>query len=226
MALAASHDLFTATASTAGALTGLLFVALSVAPRGGPVQGPPVIRQVRAAAALLAFTNALAVSLFSLVPGTNPGYPAVVLGIIGVMFTAAAVRSIRTSRATEPQFFGQFELMGLLLLIFGAELVSGIVLIAAPGSKLALEIVGYALVASLIVGVSRAWELVGDRDTGLRASIAVLTGHDQSRDGPAGADPAEAAPDPAEPTPDPAEPTPDGPPGRTPEGLPKGESTG
>jgi hypothetical protein len=194
VALATSHDLFAATAETAGALIGLLFVALSVAPRGGPSTGPPVIRQVRAAAALLAFTNGLAVSLFSLVPDTNTGYPAVVLGIIGVLYTAAAIRSIRMSRATQPQLFQQFELMGLLFLIFGAELISGIALVAAPSSSVALEIIGYALVASLLVGVARAWELVGDRDTGIRASISVLIGRAPTPDDPAGGEPARPAP--------------------------------
>lgn len=178
MAPATAPALFTATAATSGSLTGLLFVAMSVGQRAsGPLAGPAVIRQVRAAAALLSFSNALSVSLFSLVPGTNSGYPAVVLGVIGVLYTAAAIRSIRVSRASRPQLFGQFELMGLLFLIFGAELISGSVLIANPTSKGALNIVGYALVGSVILGVSRAWELVGDRDTGIRASIAVLTGH-------------------------------------------------
>ena len=65
----------------AGALTGLLFVAVSVTPLRNANSGPLVIQQVRAAAALLAFSNALAVSLFSLVPDTNSGYPAVVLGV-------------------------------------------------------------------------------------------------------------------------------------------------
>jgi hypothetical protein len=42
----------------------------------------------------------------------------------------------------------------------------------------------------LIIGIARAWELVGDRDTGIIASIAVLSGHDRSHDGPfAGAPP-------------------------------------
>jgi hypothetical protein len=181
--LATAPDLFTATATAAASLTGLLFVALSVAPRrGGPLAGPPMIRQIRAAAALLSFSNALSVSLFSLVPGTNSGYPAVVLGVIGVLYTAAAIRSIRSSRAARPRLFGQFELMGLLFLIFGAELIGGIVLIAEPSSSTALAIIGYALVGSLILGVSRAWELVGDRDTGIRASVAVLTGHSADLD--------------------------------------------
>ena len=75
---------FAAGAATAGALTGLLFVAMSVAARHDPGYIPPVIRQVRAAAALLAFVNALAVSLFGLVPGNGLGIPATVLGVAGI----------------------------------------------------------------------------------------------------------------------------------------------
>jgi hypothetical protein len=58
--------------------------------------------------------------------------------------------------------------------------------------------IGYALVTSLIVGIARAWELVGDRNTGILASLAVLAGRTpgplnpaepgQSGDGRAGDD--------------------------------------
>lgn len=34
---------------------------------------------------------------------------------------------------------------------------------------------------ALIIGIARAWELVGDRATGIIASIAVLTGHDATQ---------------------------------------------
>ena len=165
-----------AIATTAGALTGLLFVALSVATQRKRDLGPQLIRQIRAAAALLAFSNALSVSLFSLVPGTNIGYPSIALGVIGIAFTAAAMRSIMTSLATAARKRGQLSLITLLLLIFGTELIAGIVAVTRPVDD-PPDLIGYALVASLIVGISRAWELVGDIDTGLMASIAALTGH-------------------------------------------------
>lgn len=166
-----------AIATSAGALTGLLFVALSVAPRRERDLAPRVIRQIRAAAALLAFSNALAVSLFSLVPGTNVGYPSVSLGIIGIAFTAAAMRSILTSPAAADQKRSQLSLITLLLLIFGTELIAGISALAGPISN-PPDAIGYALVASLILGISRAWELVGDIDTGLMASIMALAGRE------------------------------------------------
>jgi hypothetical protein len=169
------RELFTAVAATAGSLTGLLFVALSVTGRARGAS-PSAIQQVRAAAALLAFTNAMAVSLFSLVPDTNPGYPAVALGVIGIFFTAAGVRTILSSQATPPQQRQQLGLVILLLLIFGTELICGIAVLANPRLSTALQIMCYALIASVLAGVARAWELVGERDTGLWASLSVLTG--------------------------------------------------
>jgi len=177
MVVGGYRDLFVAIAGSAATLTGLLFVALSVTPRRGAALGPAVILQVRTSAALLTFNNALAVSLFGLVPATNAGIPAVVLGVIGITFSAAAVRSIRSSGSAARQQLFQLELIALLLAIFGTELVSGIVVIANPRSSGAVQVISYALIASLIVGISRAWELIGDRDTGLAASIAVLLGH-------------------------------------------------
>jgi hypothetical protein len=94
----AYRDLFPAIAECAAALTGLLFVAMTVAHRHSPSDRPVVIEQVRVAASILAFTNALAVSLFGLVPGNNAGYPATVLAVIGILFTAAGTRSIFSSR--------------------------------------------------------------------------------------------------------------------------------
>jgi hypothetical protein len=168
------RELFAAVATASAALTGLLFVALSLVPRRGSGSGLSVIQQVRAAAAWLAFTNALAVALFGLVPGTNVGYPALVLGVTGIAFTVAGIRSILASQATSGQKLRQFGLVVLLLLIFGAELIAGIVLLARPDSSSSAQAIGYALVASLLVGVARSWELVGERDTGFFASIMTL----------------------------------------------------
>jgi hypothetical protein len=176
MVVGAYRDFFAATAAAAGALTGLLFVALSVTGRRGLVTGPVVVQQVRAAAALLAFTNALAVSLFALVPNTNAGYPALVMGIVGLLFSAAALRSVLSTGSTLREQWRQYLLITFLLLIFGIELVAGIVAAAGPSASAALQVIGYALITSVLVGIARAWEIVGDRDTGVLASLAVLTG--------------------------------------------------
>ena len=193
------RDLFVAIAGSAGALTGLLFVALSVAPRPVRTSRRHVIQQVRAAAALLAFNNALAVSLFGLVPKTNVGYPAAVLGVIGILFAAAAARSVIAAANNRREWLSQVSLLNLLIVIFGTELVCAIYVLVRPASIEPVQLIGEALVTSLIVGIARAWELVGDRDTGLSASIAVLTGHERSFSAEEELEPAEGEPEAAEP---------------------------
>jgi hypothetical protein len=179
-----SRDLFTATAEASATLIGLLFVAMSVAPRRGSNSHLGVVQQVRAGAALLAFTSTLAVSLFGLVTGNNVGYPAVVVGTIGLFFTAAGMRSIFESTKDRRLREKQLGLIVLLLLTFGFELGGGIALIVNHHDQGALSVVSNVLVASLLVGIARAWEMVGDRDIGLISSIAVLSGRARSSGSP------------------------------------------
>ena len=138
-----------------------------------------MIRQVRAAASLLSFTNPLAVTLFGLVPGTNVGYPAIALGIIGLLFTSAGLRSILGDPAARRRVRSQLTLIVLLMAVFGIEVVAGCILVANERQAGALTVVSNVLVASLLIGVARAWELVGDRDTGITASIAALAGRER-----------------------------------------------
>jgi hypothetical protein len=79
--------LFIVIAESVATLVGLLFVAVTV------VKGrtKSEIGEFRAAASLLAFTDAQVVSLFGMVPGNDIGYPALIVGIIGVFFVAAGV---------------------------------------------------------------------------------------------------------------------------------------
>ena len=192
MILGEYREFLATIAGAAGALTGLLFVAMSVAPRHPVNPGSAVIHQVRATAALLAFTTALAVSLFGLVPGNNAGYPAAVVGVIGILFTAAGIRSIHSSPSTLTQRRRQLGLITLLVLIFGVELACGIMLIADPHAVVPAQVICNALAASLLTGIGRAWELVGDRRTSITSSIAVLAGHPPGPPEPAPSPAAEA----------------------------------
>jgi hypothetical protein len=181
------RELFTAVATCSAGLTGLLFVAISVGPREGAAGRPAIIQQVRAASALLAFTSALSVSLFGLVSVNSAGYSAITAGIIGILFIAASVRSILTSPdVSAEQALRQAGLIVLLLAAFGGELACGIGLTSNNTAVFGPNYLSYVLIVLLLVGIARAWELVGNRDTGVWASLAVLTGLDHSPVGPAG----------------------------------------
>ena len=170
------RELFVVIATSAATLIGLLFVAMSVS-RGRSQAHPQVIREFRAAAALLAFTNPFTVSLFGLVPGTNIGYPGAIVGVIGLTFAAAGVRATMALPSRLRHRRPQATLILALVLVFGLQIVYGVVLIIHPHGSGALATIGYVLVASLLIGIGRAWELVGDWDTGLFASIGLLIGH-------------------------------------------------
>jgi hypothetical protein len=175
------RDLFAALAASAASLTGLLFVAISVAPNRPEGTRPAVIEEVRAAASFISFTNVLAVSLFGLVPGNDIGYPAMVVGLAGLAFTAAGARSILGDPAARPHRRRQLLLITLLLATFGVECGAGIRLVVGSSARGPIELIGDCLAASVLIGVARAWELVGARDTGIFTSLAVLAGLHRGR---------------------------------------------
>jgi hypothetical protein len=174
------RELFVVIATSAATLIGLLFVAVSVS-KGRSQSHPQVIREFRAAAALLAFTNPFTVSLFGLVPRTNIGYPAAIVGAVGAVFVAAGVRATLSLPARLGHRRPQATLILALLVVFGLQIGFGVVLIAHPLHAGTLATIGDVLIASLLIGIARAWELVGDWDTGLFASVARLFGHQPLR---------------------------------------------
>lgn len=176
MVLGDYRELFVVIATSAATLIGLLFVAVSVS-KGRSQAHPQVIREFRAAAALLAFTNPFTVSLFGLVPGTNIGYPAAIVGVIGVAFAAAGVRATISLPPRLGHRRPQAILIFALLLVFGFQIGFGVILIVHPLRSGPLASIGDVLVASLLIGIGRAWELVGNWNTGLFASVALLFGH-------------------------------------------------
>lgn len=178
MLIGAYRDLFAAIATSSAALTGLLFVVMTFRERRTASSLTAVAQEVRAAAALLSFSNALTVSLFGLVPDTNVGYPAAVVGVIGILFSAAGMRSVLASSSTRHRLGRHLVLTAVLLVTFGFELGAGIVLLDNPHSTDPLDLISYLLVVSLLIGIARAWELVGGRDTGIVSSLGVLVAGD------------------------------------------------
>ncbi|MGC2485997.1 MAG: hypothetical protein WA359_07130 [Acidimicrobiales bacterium] len=169
------REFFVVVAESAGTLIGLLFVAVTVV-RGRSKEKSQEIGEFRAAASLLAFTNALVVSLYGLVPGNGVGYPAFIMGVIGILFAAAGIRTTFTQPVHQQRRWHQVLLISGLLVVFGFQIVYGLRLIHSPSARGPLEIVGDVLIASLLIGIGRAWELVGTWNAGMFASIRYLFG--------------------------------------------------
>lgn len=78
------RDFLVASAGVAGALIGLLFVAISVRPEQIGEGGDASVR-FRPSASLSALLNALLLSLLLLVPGTQVGAGVVAVGVVGLV---------------------------------------------------------------------------------------------------------------------------------------------
>ncbi|TWE10485.1 DUF3290 domain-containing protein [Rudaeicoccus suwonensis] len=79
------HEFFLGSTGVAGALIGLLFVAVSVAgDKSAAAAIPPELYRVRAQAALTTFVNSLVVSLVALIPADALGTTALVAALMGL----------------------------------------------------------------------------------------------------------------------------------------------
>jgi hypothetical protein len=194
------HEFFTAAAGVAGALVGLLFVAVSVTMERMEEQGETQIHRIRAATALTAFSNALVVSLFALIPGVNVGYPAFWLGVIGALFVIGSLLSMFRLGLRRPgELRGAVFLVGLIVvLVF--QLSAGIRLINHHG---AYETISILVVFSFLIGISRSWELIGGPSIGIfheiftfgRTHTHVGAALSSESDGAPDADDSDASPD-------------------------------
>ena len=164
-------EFFVVIGESAATLIGLLFVAVTVT-KGQNKGGSLEIVEFRAAASLIAFTNALVVSLFGLVPGNNIGYPALIMGVIGVFFVGAGVRTTLAQPPSLQRRWRQLALVLGLLAVFGFQIVYGVRLISHRHMNGGLDVVGDVLIASLLIGIGRAWEQVGSWDTGIISSVS------------------------------------------------------
>lgn len=143
-----------------------------------------VVHGVRAAASLTAFTNALTVALFGLVPGFNVGAGATIVAVVGLLFVAGALLDVIPSwRARQLRLLDVSFLVGLLV-VFVVQLIAGLGLANRANDSNDLQIVCTLVIVCFLVGIERAWELVGGPRVGLgHGLLARVRRRRQSSDG-------------------------------------------
>ncbi len=159
----------------AGALIGLLFVAISVsAERLAKAEAPAQVLRIRAYAALTAFTNSLAVSLFALVPGRKIGTAALAVAVVGLLFVAASLLSLIRMRNVRLTTMRDAAFLVGLAAAFIFQLIAGIDVSSNPGDSGSVETIAILVIVCFLIGVARAWELIGGPSIGIGHEVATL----------------------------------------------------
>ncbi len=165
----------------AGALIGLLFVAISVAAdRLARAKAEGQLHRIRAVAALTAFTNTLTVSLFALIPGTNIGHIALGVAGVGLTFILASLLSLMRLRQVRWSVVRDAVFLIGLAFVFVLQLIEGIDVSARSGDVEAVETIAVLVVVCFLIGIARSWELIGGPSIGITHEVTAMVRH---RDG-------------------------------------------
>jgi hypothetical protein len=171
------HEFFMTSGGAAGALIGLLFVAISVS--SARLEQHTVdaqLHRIRASASLTAFTNALAVSLFSLIPGHKIGPTAFVVAAIGLFFVLASLVSLLRRKLLWWKMVRDAGfIVGLTVVLF-IQLYEGIRVWMHPGDSGSVDTIAILVVICFFIGVARAWELIRGPEIGLVQELSAYLG--------------------------------------------------
>jgi hypothetical protein len=175
------HDFFSGCATIAGALIGLLFVALSVSSEYLKGENARTDHQVRAGAAFSALVNTLVIALFALLPGTDLGTVGIILAAAGLGTTVVLIFAV----AREDRRIGRGDLVMflILLVLYGLQLANAVQLEHTPHKVGLVVNQGELAIAFFLFGIARSWQLVGARDFGLVTTLASMI-HRAADDGP------------------------------------------
>ena len=144
---------FTATATAAGVLIGLLFVAVSLRPETIFGVHAPVMGKVQAGSAFTALSDVLVVSLVALIPQAGVGMVSIIMSVLSIIATLQLHRELGRQ---EVQWIMLAYGLATYLFQFGLGLMvefnqrdSGLVDAAA-----------FLMIAQVAGALSRAWALV------------------------------------------------------------------
>ncbi len=168
-------NFFIASTGAGAALVGLLFVAVSLAPEQIVTRRAPMERQAVAGSAFTALINAFVISLVALIPHFNLGSLVVPFSCLCLATSLIQAWQLLRVRKGWQSFLRGAFLVLLSVFLYGLELVNGFQLLTAPSPQ-AGSVFGlvWCLIGAFLVGLYRAWELLGAQRYGLMGWLSPL----------------------------------------------------
>lgn len=177
---------FTASAGAAGALIGLLFTAISIAPERivGKTASPE--RSALAGNAFTALTNIFFITLVALVPAPTLGSVLTAAGVMAVVSTIRLANHLFAGRwrgkgrLSAIQFARRLVLVVASLAIYGSEVLLGVrVLAGNVGPDSAFAATCFFIVGGYSLALVRMWSLLGARKDSFFAWLSIVNEIDE-----------------------------------------------
>jgi hypothetical protein len=173
---------FLATAGAGGAFIGLLFVAISIAPKStfGHMMAPGAPRQQLAEGALVTMANGFVVSSIALIPGINVGWVAFGGGIWGtaaasyIGWRVAQFHRLDGSSVTRRHLLRVVSLSTIATVIYAIEALLGLQLLLHENADGAVRGLALTVIGLYALAILRAWILLGDPSEGLSGLLNPL----------------------------------------------------
>jgi hypothetical protein len=165
------HDFFGGCASVAGALIGLLFVAISVSPEKLTGENASPDHQIRAGAAFSALVNTLVIALVALLPGASLGEAGITLAIAGLASTAGLIVLLYREHQQRLRR-GDAGMLAILLALYGLQLANAMQVERAASGIGGVTRQGGLCIGFFLFGIARSWQLAGARDLSLVSAVA------------------------------------------------------
>jgi hypothetical protein len=162
--VASYTSFFAGSAGVAGALVGLLFVALSVSPERLKATRESIEHQSIAATAFTALVDALFLSLAGLLPGDATLDASRALGLVGLSSTAGLVVRLWQARSSGKLSRRWPFLLSVITACYAAQAATSF--LASTTAQAHSEASTFVFIL-FAVGIARSWELLGIRGGGL-----------------------------------------------------------
>ncbi len=158
---------FIASTGASAALVGLIFVAISLAPKETVMAGAAPERRAVAGSSFLALVNIFFISLAALNTSDNLGWTVLVLSTIGLVHSLWLGIPLFIRKRSQGRLIANIILVLLSLVVYGDELYHAVNLLRDSGDAGDVYALASILQYAYAIGLVRAWELLGVEQIGI-----------------------------------------------------------